>query len=46
MNSHDDERDEGTSVGMRIYWALVSALSAVSLYLTVVYALPRGAAGF
>ena len=46
MNSHGVERDEGMSMGMRIYWALVSALSAVSLYLAVVCALPRGPAGY
>jgi hypothetical protein len=44
---HDDfEPIERMSVGMRVYWTLVTALSAVCLYLIVVCATPRGPVGY
>lgn len=40
------ERDEHMTVGQRAFWALVTTLSGVLLYLTVVCALPRGPIGY
>lgn len=40
------ERDERMTVGQRAFWAFVTTLSAVLLYLTVVCALPRGPIGY
>lgn len=36
------DRDERMTVGQRAFWALVTTLSGVLLYLTVVCVLPRG----
>ena len=40
------ERDERMTVGQRAFWAFVTTLSGVLLYLTVVCALPRGPIGY
>jgi hypothetical protein len=42
----DRDHDERMSMGLRAFWATVSAASAVLLYLAIVCALPRGPVGY
>jgi hypothetical protein len=46
MGSDGFDRDERMSPGQRAFWTVVSAFSAVLLYLTVLCSLPRGAVGY
>ena len=41
-----DRDDEHMTLGQRAFWTLVSASSAIMLYLCIVCAMPRGPAGY
>jgi hypothetical protein len=40
------DREERMSLGLRAFWAVVTTLSGVLLYLAIVCALPRGPIGY